>query len=111
MIAIHTAKCDLYSRLWCAFEFVEAVETDVQIIFAGEEAVIRHQGRVDCRAATCGAPNPFMVEDTRKIRRIIETKWGTAGINSKGERQWPNGSPAYDALNDMIFQCRQQFTP
>lgn len=111
MVAVHTAKCDLYSRLWCDYEFLEAVQSGVNVIFAGDEKVIQQQGKIDSRTATCGAPSEFMVEDTRKIRRIIEQTWGSRLVStptSRGSRKFPSGSEAYEILNQKIFQFREK---
>jgi len=74
MLVVHTAACDIYSRLWCVFEFYEAIALKVPKIMAGDAKVIQKQlaSKVSTRTATCGPPSQTMSDDTRSIRGIIE---------------------------------------
>ena len=40
MVAIHTVQCDLYTRLWCPFEMMQAVNCRVKIVAASSQKYI-----------------------------------------------------------------------
>merc|ERR1740123_208270 len=109
LIAVHTSSEDLYSRLWCILELADAVQGGVDIFFAGDPKVIGQQLQHPANSvkAVCGPAGLFyMVDDTRKIRAMLERAWGTAC-----SRRGPgSGEAAYLKLNSIIHKHRAAVT-
>ena len=111
MVAIITAQCDIYTRMWCVFEMAIAIDLQLDVhvaqfteaVLLGGDGYSRERGfgaeqktslplfewckaPVKSEAARCGNPALPPNDDEKSIREHIEAERGYEAINLEVEK-------------------------